>query len=130
MYAVIIADLNSSALGRIVSTHKTQDGAERAIDKIDDRGAYIAQRKADGEWERRLEARDRRESGFCNAEQTTLLKLIAQGGYTQRGAARELGISERMMRYYCAGEQPVPRVVMLALTHLVECPTRGNGYPS
>lgn len=53
-----------------------------------------------------------------------LRELLAAGGYSQRGAARELGISERMMRYYCAGEQPVPRVVMLALEHLVECPQR------
>jgi hypothetical protein len=51
-----------------------------------------------------------------------LRKLIADGGYSQRGAAKELQISERMMRYYCAGEQPVPRVVMLAMRHLVHCP--------
>jgi hypothetical protein len=122
MYAVIIADLNSSDLGRIVSTHATEAAADKAFYALPDRGAYVAHRKANGEWERRLEARDRRESGSRNAEQTALLKLIAQGGYTQRGAARELDISERMMRYYCAGQQPVPRVVMLALTHLVECP--------
>lgn len=122
MYAVIIADLNSSELGRIVSTHRTIATAERAIDKIDDRGAYIAHRNADGEWERRLDALDRRESGSRNTEQAALLTLIAAGGYSQRGAARELGISERMMRYYCAGTQPIPRVVLLALTHLVECP--------
>lgn len=54
----------------------------------------------------------------------TLRGLIADGGYSQRGAARELGISERMMRYYCAGEQPVPRIVMLAMEHLVNCPHR------
>ena len=49
-------------------------------------------------------------------------KLIAQGGYTQEGAARELQISPRLMRYYVAGDRPVPRVVMLAMRHLVECP--------
>ncbi len=54
-------------------------------------------------------------------DRETLLTLIAQGGYTQRGAARELGINERTMRYYCAGTQPVPRAILLALTHLVEC---------
>lgn len=48
-------------------------------------------------------------------------QLLSDGGYTQRGAARELQISERMMRYYCSGEQPVPRVVMLAIEHLVSC---------
>jgi hypothetical protein len=120
-YAVIIADLNSSELGRIVSTHTTEATADKAFYALPDRGAYVAHRKQNGEWERRLDARDRRESGSRNAEQTALLTLIAQGGYTQRGAALELGISERMMRYYCAGKQPVPRVVMLALMHLVEC---------
>lgn len=51
-----------------------------------------------------------------------LRDLIAAGAYSQRGAARELQISERMMRYYCSGEQPVPRAVMLAMEHLVNCP--------
>lgn len=50
-----------------------------------------------------------------------LLGLLKGGGYTRRGAAAELGISDRMMRYYCAGKQPIPRAVMLALSHLVEC---------
>jgi hypothetical protein len=57
-----------------------------------------------------------------DAKAVELRKLIAAGGYSQRGAARELQISERMMRYYCSGEQPVPRVVMLAMRHLVHCP--------
>lgn len=52
-----------------------------------------------------------------------LQRLIDHGGYSQRGAAKELQISERMMRYYCAGKQPVPRVVMLAMRHLVHCPS-------
>jgi hypothetical protein len=51
-----------------------------------------------------------------------LRSLIEAGGYTQRGAAQELQISERMMRYYCSGEQPVPRTILLALEHLVNCP--------
>jgi hypothetical protein len=51
-----------------------------------------------------------------------LLELLRVGNYSQRGAARELEISERMMRYYCAGTQPVPKVVLLALRHLVTCP--------
>lgn len=56
-----------------------------------------------------------------------LLLLLKQGGYSQRGAAKELEISERMMRYYCSGKQPVPRVVMLALEHLVNCPHNQSG---
>jgi predicted transcriptional regulator len=53
-----------------------------------------------------------------------LLDLLRAGQFSQRGAARELGISERAMRYYCAGDQPVPRVVLLALEHLASCPRR------
>lgn len=45
--------------------------------------------------------------------------LLERISLSQRGAARELEISERMMRYYCSGEQDVPKVVMLALEHLV-----------
>lgn len=61
-YAVIIADLNSDTLGEIVSQHHTEAAAEKALLKIfDSRGAYVAHKKASGEWERRLEARDRRE---------------------------------------------------------------------
>lgn len=56
-------------------------------------------------------------------DRAKLLDLLRAGQYSQRGAARELGISERMMRYYCAGTQPVPRVVLLALEHLVTCPS-------
>jgi hypothetical protein len=36
-------------------------------------------------------------------------------GLSQREAARQLGIDERSMRYYCAGKLPVPPVVFLAL---------------
>lgn len=50
-----------------------------------------------------------------------LLSLLKDGGYTQVDAARDLGLSPRMMRYYCAGTKPVPLSVMLALTHLVVC---------
>lgn len=43
-------------------------------------------------------------------------KLTALG-LSQRGAARLLGIDERTMRRYCAGD-PVPRVIWLALEAL------------
>lgn len=43
---------------------------------------------------------------------------LARCGLSQRGAARELGVSERAMRYWCAGEQAVPQVVWLALCWL------------
>lgn len=39
---------------------------------------------------------------------------------SQREAARRLGIDERSFRYYCAGKESTPTVVMLALRHLVQ----------
>lgn len=50
---------------------------------------------------------------------TRVKDLLARMGMSQRGAARELEISERMMRYYCGGDK-VPRVVMLALERLAD----------
>lgn len=47
-----------------------------------------------------------------------LQKLLDSCGFSQRGAARDLGISERQMRRYCAGDATVPKVVELALLHL------------
>lgn len=52
--------------------------------------------------------------------------LIDTAGLSQRGASRELGVSERLMRYWIAGERPVPRAIILALTHLAQC---GGGDP-
>lgn len=42
---------------------------------------------------------------------------LARAGLTQRGAARVLGINERTVRRYAAGE-PVPTVVWIALRAL------------
>ena len=42
---------------------------------------------------------------------------LARAGLTQRGAARVLGINERTVRRYAAGE-PVPYVIWLALKAL------------
>lgn len=50
--------------------------------------------------------------------------MLAKLQLGQRAAARELEISERMMRYYCSGEKVVPRVVMLALERLVDLQRR------
>lgn len=60
-YAVIRADLNSSE-SEVISQHKTEAAADRALDKLGNvRGYYVAHRKANGEHETRLEARDRLE---------------------------------------------------------------------
>lgn len=42
---------------------------------------------------------------------------LRRAGLTQRGAARALGINERTVRRYAAGE-PVPTVVWIALRAL------------
>lgn len=39
-------------------------------------------------------------------------------GLSQREAARQLGIDDRSMRYYCSGKAPVPHTVFLALSQL------------
>lgn len=44
---------------------------------------------------------------------------ILQARTSQRGAARKLGIDERTMRRYCSGRYDVPRVIDLAMQHLV-----------
>lgn len=54
---------------------------------------------------------------------TQLRKVLAGAGLSQRGAARRLGIDERTMRRYCAGDLPVPRVVELALLAIASDPT-------
>jgi len=55
-----------------------------------------------------------------NAKQ--LQRFLDDGGLSQRGAARELAISERTMRRYVAGELPVPRSIELALRYLERRP--------
>ena len=45
---------------------------------------------------------------------------LAALGMSQREAARELGIDERAVRYFCAGKEQVPLVVFLALGRLLQ----------
>jgi predicted DNA-binding protein (UPF0251 family) len=51
-----------------------------------------------------------------------LQRLLDRAGMTQRGAAKELDISERQMRRYYAGVAKVPRTVELACKYLWEKP--------
>lgn len=51
-------------------------------------------------------------------EREYVVELLARAKHTQRGAAVVLGISERTMRYYCSGEQPIPYSVQYALEML------------
>jgi hypothetical protein len=48
-----------------------------------------------------------------------LQKLLDSAELSQRGAARELDINERTMRKYVAGDSPIPRVIELAVRHLI-----------
>jgi hypothetical protein len=43
---------------------------------------------------------------------------LDDAGLSQRGAAREIGIGERTMRRYVAGDLPVPRAIEYALRWL------------
>ena len=47
-----------------------------------------------------------------------LRALLAQAGLTQREAARRIGVSERVMRYYLADDRPAPYTVQFALESL------------
>lgn len=118
----------------VVSTHPTRKEAEETLHEMCHVREYINGRyetktttaalhhrirnDATGNW---TEIEDMT-AEVPQADAAELRKLIEQGGYSQRSAAKELQISERIMRYYCAGDKPVPRVVMLAMRHLVHCP--------
>ena len=59
-YAVIKFDPNSSGAGEVVSRHRTEKNANKALDRMGSvRNHYVAKRKDSGEWERYLEAQDR-----------------------------------------------------------------------
>lgn len=46
---------------------------------------------------------------------TELRACLAALGWSQSRAARELEIPNRLFRYYCSGQEPIPRVVELAI---------------
>lgn len=52
--------------------------------------------------------------------------LVERAGLTQRAAARQIGVSERMMRYYLASDaadhRDAPYVVQFALESLAKSP--------
>jgi plasmid maintenance system antidote protein VapI len=47
-----------------------------------------------------------------------LQRLLGRAGLSQRGAAKALGINERTMRKYCAGDSAIPKTVELAILWL------------
>jgi transcriptional regulator with XRE-family HTH domain len=55
-----------------------------------------------------------------------LQKLLDSAGLSQRGAAKEIGISERQMRRYISGEAKViPKIVEYALRWLIHVKEQG-----
>jgi hypothetical protein len=48
-----------------------------------------------------------------------LRRLVSKAGLSQRAAARELGVDERTMRYWCAGNPPPPKMALRALDRRV-----------
>lgn len=56
-----------------------------------------------------------------------LQKLLDRAGLSQRGAAKAIGINERTMRKYVAGESPIPRTVEYALRWVVRAADQSSG---
>lgn len=52
---------------------------------------------------------------------TQLGELLDRAGLSQRGAAKAIGINERTMRKYIAGQAPIPRTVEYALRWHIHC---------
>lgn len=63
---------------------------------------------------------------------TELRELIESSGLSQREIARMLVIDERTLRRYLAGDLPIPKVVELAVTCLIDHapPDNQNGRQS
>ena len=49
-----------------------------------------------------------------------LQRLLDRAGLSQRGAAKALGINERTMRKYVAGDQVIPKAIEIAVRCLAE----------
>jgi DNA-binding transcriptional regulator YiaG len=49
-----------------------------------------------------------------------LRDLLLRANLSQRAGARELGVDERTVRYWCAGQTTPPRMAFLALERLVD----------
>jgi len=58
----------------------------------------------------------------CDA--TRLRRLLLRANLSQRAAADELGVNERLMRRWCAYESTPPKMVFLALERLIDLRSR------
>lgn len=54
-----------------------------------------------------------------------LQRLLDAAGLSQRGAAKAIGISERQMRRYVAGDAAVPKFIEFALRWVEHAQTTG-----
>ena len=54
-----------------------------------------------------------------------LQKLLDSAGLSQRGAAKDIEISERQMRRYISGDATVPKVIEYALRWLIHVKEQG-----
>lgn len=50
-----------------------------------------------------------------------LRSMIERSGISQRALARALGVNERTVRRWVAGDSPIPRSAMLAAEHICRC---------
>lgn len=57
----------------------------------------------------------RPDAALHNPDPDYLRSLLQRAEVSQRAAARKIGISERVMRYYLAGEREAPYPVQFAL---------------
>ncbi len=55
-----------------------------------------------------------------------LQKLLDRAGLSQRGAAKAIGINERTMRKYIAGEHHIPLVIEFALRWVIYKTCKGE----
>jgi predicted transcriptional regulator len=66
------------------------------------------------------------DAALHNPDPSYLRSLVERSGLSQRECARQLGLSERVMRYYLSGDDPreAPYVVQFALEQLAAHPPR------
>lgn len=57
-----------------------------------------------------------------------LRDLLLRANLSQRAAARELGVDERTMRYWAAGQTIPPRMAFLALERLIDIGPGVSGF--
>ncbi len=57
---------------------------------------------------------------------TRMREMLKECGLTQRGAARKLGVNERTMRHWLAGDNAIPKMAFMALETIIKKPVDTN----